>query len=155
MLSSTISWPRGIRTISGRIPTALRIPLWFIEGMAEYLSIGPVDPYTAMWMRDTTRRKDLPQINKLEDPKYFPYRYGHALWSYITGRLGDEVIGKLMKTVGRSGGFEAVLEMSLGAKLKKISEDWHKAMQDAYTPLYEKTQTLEKTGKPLAARNAR
>ncbi|HSK09136.1 MAG TPA: hypothetical protein VK911_06145, partial [Vicinamibacterales bacterium] len=31
---------------------ALRLPLWFIEGMAEYLSIGPVDPHTAMWMRD-------------------------------------------------------------------------------------------------------
>jgi len=128
---------------------SLRIPLWFIEGMSEFLSIGPVDPNTAMWMRDATRRKDLPQINKLENSKYFPYRYGHALWSYITGRLGDEVIGKMMKTVGRSGSFEAVLEMSLGGKLKKISEDWHKAMQDAYTPLYDKTQTLDKTGKPL------
>src|SRR3954454_9679802 len=31
---------------------AERLPLWFIEGMAEYLSIGPVDPNTAMWMRD-------------------------------------------------------------------------------------------------------
>src|SRR5512136_1578202 len=29
----------------------LRIPLWFIEGMAEYLSIGAVDANTAMWMR--------------------------------------------------------------------------------------------------------
>ena len=71
--------------------------------MAEYLSIGPVDPNTAMWMRDTVRRKDLPQISKLENYKYFPYRYGHSLWSYITGRLGDEVIGKMMKTVGRRG----------------------------------------------------
>src|SRR5882757_3642462 len=28
------------------------IPLWMIEGMAEYLSIGKKDAYTAMWMRD-------------------------------------------------------------------------------------------------------
>ena len=99
-----------------------RIPLWFIEGMAEYLSIGPVDPNTAMWMRDTVRRKDLPQITKLENSyKYFPYRYGHALWSYITAKLGDEVIGKMMKTAGRSGSYEAVLEGTLGAKLKQIS----------------------------------
>src|SRR5262249_27616190 len=27
---------------------AERLPLWFIEGMAEYLSLGPVDPNTAM-----------------------------------------------------------------------------------------------------------
>src|SRR6266566_735812 len=29
-----------------------RVPLWFIEGMAEYMSLGPVDPNTTMWMRD-------------------------------------------------------------------------------------------------------
>src|SRR5512137_1126491 len=104
----------------------LRIPLWFIEGMAEYLSIGPVDPNTSMWMRDAVRRKELPQLAKLEDPKYFPYRYGHAVWSYITGRLGDEVIGKMMKNVGRQGSYETVLEVSLGTKLKQISADWHK-----------------------------
>jgi hypothetical protein len=28
------------------------LPLWFVEGMAEYLSIGSVDAHTAMWMRD-------------------------------------------------------------------------------------------------------
>ncbi len=128
---------------------SLRIPLWFIEGMAEYLSIGPVDPNTAMWMRDTVRRKDLPQISKLENSKYFPYRYGHAVWSFITGRLGDEVIGKMMKNVGRQGSYETVLEVSLGSKLKQISADWHKAMQDAYAPLYDKTQMPDKAAKPV------
>src|SRR5256714_7220241 len=34
---------------------AERLPLWFIEGMAEYLSIVPVDPHTAMWLRDAVR----------------------------------------------------------------------------------------------------
>jgi hypothetical protein len=38
---------------------ASRLPLWFIEGMAEYLSIGPIDPNTAMWLRDVQR--DRPQ----------------------------------------------------------------------------------------------
>src|SRR5215217_2995218 len=57
---------------------ALALPLWFIEGMAEYLSIGPVDPHTAMWMRDATRREKLPDVDDLDDPRYFPYRYGQA-----------------------------------------------------------------------------
>jgi len=151
MLSSTISWPRGIRTISGRIRCA-RIPLGLSEGMApEYLSIGPVDPFTANVDEGHHQEKRPAPDQKARRSKVLPYRYGHALWSYITGRLGDEVIGKLMKNRGRSGGFEPVLEMSLGAKLKKISEDWHKAMLDAYTPLYDKTRTLEKTGKAIAA----
>jgi len=128
----------------------LRIPLWFIEGMAEYLSIGPVDPETAMWMRDTVRRKDLPTIQKLNNTyKYFPYRYGHALWAYLTGRWGDEIIGKLMKAVGRSGDYEPVLEIMTGVKLKQLSADWHKAMQEAYAPLGEKTENGDAYGRLL------
>jgi Tol biopolymer transport system component len=128
----------------------LRIPLWFIEGMAEYLSIGPVDPNTSMWMREAVRRKDLPQIKKLDNSyKYFPYRWGQALWAYMTGRWGDEIIGKMMKSVGRAGDYEAVLEGVLGVKLKQLSADWHKAMQDAYGPLAEKTQLADKIARPL------
>jgi len=29
-------------------PSALRLPLWFVEGLAEYMSRGPVDSLTAM-----------------------------------------------------------------------------------------------------------
>ena len=52
------------------------LPLWFVEGMAEYLSIGPVDPNTAMWMRDAAREEKLPTVKDLDNPKYFPYRWG-------------------------------------------------------------------------------
>ena len=31
----------------GRLPAATDLPLWFIEGMAEYFSLGPVAPLTA------------------------------------------------------------------------------------------------------------
>ena len=38
----------GLRSIGN-------IPLWLIEGMAEYLSVGRDDPNTAMWLRDALR----------------------------------------------------------------------------------------------------
>jgi Tol biopolymer transport system component len=128
----------------------LRIPLWFIEGMAEYLSIGPVDANTAMWMRDAVRRKQLPQIQKLQDSyKYFPYRWGQAVWAYIAGRWGDEIIGKMMKSVGRAGDYEIIIEGMLGVKLKQLSSDWHKSLQEAYLPVLDKTQTADKFAKTL------
>src|SRR5881409_3356486 len=45
-----------------------RVPLWFIEGMAEYLSLGPVDLNTTMWMRDAVRRGELPKFRDLDNP---------------------------------------------------------------------------------------
>jgi hypothetical protein len=78
-------------------------PLWFIEGMAEYMSLGPDDPLTAMWLRDAALQNDIPSIHDVSsNPKYFPYRYGQAIWSYVTGRWGDRFrIGTVAKESGR------------------------------------------------------
>jgi hypothetical protein len=70
-------------------PGAAALPLWFIEGMAEYLSIGPQDNFTGMWMRDAVLRNELPTIRKMDDYKYFPYRWGHAFWAYVASRYGE------------------------------------------------------------------
>ncbi|MDI6844553.1 MAG: peptidase S9 [Candidatus Saccharicenans sp.] len=128
----------------------LRVPLFLIEGLAEYLSIGPVDTQTSMWMRDTWKRKDLPQIRKLENYyRYFPYRYGHAVWAYIGGRWGDEMIGKIFRMLARSGDYESVLQGVLGVPLKKLSEDWHKSMEEAYKDLVPLTETPDRLGRLL------
>ncbi|HVH39627.1 MAG TPA: basic secretory protein-like protein [Gemmatimonadaceae bacterium] len=83
--------PNGLRSIAG-------IPLWLIEGMAEYMSLGRNDPNTAMWLRDALRRDDLPTLDQLtNDPRYFPYRYGQALWAYIGGRWGDATVNQLFR----------------------------------------------------------
>lgn len=110
---------------------ALRLPLWFIEGMAEYLSVGPVDPHTSMWLRDAARRDKLPTIRDLSNPRYFPYRYGQALWAYLAGRYGDEVVGRALKAALR-GDAEVALERVTGAKAKQLSEDWHASIKEAY-----------------------
>src|SRR5436190_722980 len=69
------------------------MPLWIVEGMAEYLSKGRIDPLTAMWIRDATLHDRLPDIKKLtRDPRYFPYRYGQALLAYMGGRFGDDAV---------------------------------------------------------------
>jgi hypothetical protein len=87
-------------------PGALRLQLWFIEGMAEYLSLGPLDAHTAMWMRDAVRQEKVPVIKDLDDPEYFPYRFGHAFWAFVAGKYGDDVIGRMLKAAGRAGSAE-------------------------------------------------
>ena len=127
--------------VSSGTAGALALPLWFIEGMAEYLSIGPVDAHTAMWMREAARRERLPEIDDLNDPRYFPYRYGQAVWAFIGGRFGDRVIGDMLRAGGgRDGGYDRAIESVLGIKTEELSKEWHAAVFEAYRPIAESTK---------------
>src|SRR6516225_5322880 len=76
-------------------------PLWFMEGMAEYLSLGSVDAHTAVWIRDAALADRLPTISDLNNPRrFFPYRYGQALFAYIGQRYGDRAIPAIMRRLG-------------------------------------------------------
>ncbi len=129
---------------------AMRVPLWLIEGLAEYLSIGPVDPNTAMWMRDATQRKKLPSVKQMENPyKYFPYRYGQSLWAYITGRWGDGAVPRLMKSISRTAEYEGAIRKVLGVSLQDLTKEWHESLNKAYMPLAEKTQAADRFSRLL------
>ena len=80
------------------IPGLARLPGWLVEGMAEYLSVGRDDPLTAMWLRDAARRDDIPTIKKMtKERRYFPYRFGQAMWAYVGGAFGDEAVVDLFR----------------------------------------------------------
>ncbi len=118
---------------------ANRLPLWFIEGMAEYLSIGPVDPNTAMRLRDAAQQETLPSIDKLDDPKYFPYRWGQAFWAYVGGRWGDQVVRQMLGIAASAGDVDVAIEKVLGIKTKELSTDWQMAIRRAYEPVLAST----------------
>ena len=127
--------------VSSNTAGALALPLWFIEGMAEYLSVGPVDPHTAMWMREAARREELPEIDDLDNPRYFPYRYGHAFWAYVAGRYGDRAVGLMLRAAaGRQGSYHDAIEGILQTDSKTLSKEWHAATFEAYRPVAQVTQ---------------
>src|SRR5262249_8496366 len=87
------------------------LPLWFSEGMAEYLSVGlPRDPdaaagaaprasldaNTRMWLRDASASHKVPTLAQLRDPKWFPYRYGQAVWAFLAERHGADVVKRAL-----------------------------------------------------------
>lgn len=138
------------RVSSTNYPSALRMPLWLIEGMAEYLSLGPVDPHTAMWMRDAAQRDKLPTIRHLGSARYFPYRYGQALWAYLAGRFGDQIVGQVLRSIGpRATDAESVLKAVLGIDHETLSKDWHAAIKAAYQAETESKQGPEAYGQAL------
>jgi dipeptidyl aminopeptidase/acylaminoacyl peptidase len=115
-----------------------RLPLWVIEGMAEYLSVGRKDPNTAMWLRDAMRRNDLPTIKDLSSGKFFPYRYGQALWAYIGGTWGDDMVVRLYTNALQST-WETALTSILRLSADSLSRQWHAAIREQYADAASRT----------------
>ncbi|MFW6124188.1 MAG: BamA/TamA family outer membrane protein [Acidobacteriota bacterium] len=127
----------------------LQLPLWLIEGMAEYLSIGPVDVNTSMWMRDAVKKGELPSIKTLKNPKFFPYRYGQSLWAYITGKWGDRAVSRIIRMAARTGDYKSAIESSLKIDTETLSKDWHTSLNESYNPLLSRTQVSFQSGYPV------
>jgi hypothetical protein len=133
----------------GRYPSALAMPLWFIEGMAEYLSLGPVYPQTAMWMLDAARRDKLPSFRQLSSPQYFPYRYGHAFWAYVGGRWGDPAVGEILKAASVTGNVGQAIAVVLEINPNDLIVDWQESIKSAYDGLVGKTLGPEEYARVL------
>lgn len=114
------------------------IPLWMVEGLAEYLSIGSIDAHTAMWMRDALIHDDFPTLREMtRSYKYFPYRYGQAFWSFVTGVFGDSIIYPLFRETALFG-YDKALKRLTGLDEKAFSEAWRNNLEEYYrqfTPL--------------------
>ncbi len=134
-------------SVGGGFPTALAMPLWFIEGMAEYLSLGPVYPLTAMWMHDAARRDELPTFRQIANPKYNPYRYGHALWAYIGGRWGDPAVGEILKTAATNANVAQAIASVLEISPDQLMVDWQESIHSAYDEVLAKTQGPDAYGR--------
>lgn len=125
-------------------------PLWFMEGMAEYLAMGPNHPLTATWMRTAVANGSLPTIKEMTErpDKHFPYRYGEALWGYVGERWGDGVIGAILQSA-TSVGIERAFQKELGITLDKLSDDWREAMRAKYLSQLGDLQRVEDFARPV------
>jgi hypothetical protein len=118
------------------------LPLWMIEGMAEYLSLGKKDTYTAMWMRDAYLNHDIPTVKELtESNKYFPYRYGEAFWAFIGSTYGDTVIIPFFKNAARYG-LSNGIKRTFGYDDKTLSSLWKNAIEATYKPYLKDTAQI-------------
>ena len=128
-----------------------RAPLWLVEGMAEYLSVGPEDAHTAMWLRDALQRNDLPTIDALTNSgRYFPYRYGEALWAFIGGTWGDEKVVDVFKRTLEFG-LEQGIVRALGMTTDTLSARWHEAIRKEYGQYLDGRTEPRATGHTLIA----
>ncbi len=109
-------------------------PLWFIEGMAEYLSVG-MDNITRMWMRDAILNGSLlsiPEMAQVFDIRV--YRMGQAIWYYVGERYGKEVVGRIFKTARATGDINRAFKAHTGLDIVELSKRWHADARTRYLP---------------------
>lgn len=125
------------------------LPLWFVEGMSEYLSIGSFDPNTAMWMRDALANDDFPTLKDLSTSyKYFPYRWGHAFWAFVCRTWGDDIMAPLFIETAKFG-YERGIEMVLGMKPEVLSNIWKSSYAVHYKDFMDDTLKRQEVGTKL------
>src|SRR2546428_1317127 len=124
-------------------------PLWFMEGMAEYLSLGPIDNHTAMWLRDASLEGHLPTLQQLTYEQVFPYYFGHAMWAFIGEKWGDEAIGQILQASVSGGGIEGSFKRTLGVTLDDLVSQWRDAVQTTYLPQLADHYRARRIAQPL------
>ncbi|MGM0589279.1 MAG: peptidase MA family metallohydrolase [Bacteroidota bacterium] len=121
----------------------LRLPLWFEEGLAEYMSLG-WDTNTDMFVRDATINNYLPPLPQISG--YFSYRGGQSLWNYIVEEYGRQKIGEIMQTIRLTRSVESGFRQTLGLSIEELSDRWQDAMKERYFPEVAEREKLTEMG---------
>ena len=107
-------------------------PLWFIEGMAEYLSRGSLTNATSVWVRDAVLSERIPEKITTAAREVSPYMFGHAFWSYLGSRFGDGIVEKVLKPGRKQRRLKDRIRHATGEELDVLYADWRKAMHQQF-----------------------
>lgn len=118
------------------------IPLWFIEGLAEYISL----PWTAesdMWMRDAV-------INDyLNLSGYFAYKGGQSIMYYIAEVYGPDKIAQILHRLRSFSRFGPTMQAVLGVELEDFGKKWERDLKKVYWPEIVDREEPEDIGEAL------
>ena len=130
----------------------LRIPLWFEEGLAEYVSLG-WDSETDMFIRDAVINNYLPPIPQMRG--WAAYRGGQAFWNYIVEEYGREKISEILHRVRQRRSVEAGLRQATGLEMSELNERFHDWLRRRYFPEVDVREDLRDIGNNLTTGNFR
>ncbi|MGH7494675.1 MAG: basic secretory protein-like protein [bacterium] len=109
-------------------------PLWFVEGMAEYLSVG-MDNITRMWVRDGLLNDKLLTVDQLNGAfDIRVYRLGESLWHYVGESHGKKTVGQILKNAVTYGDLERAFKEHINMDFKQLTAAWHAAVRAQVLP---------------------
>ena len=126
------------------------LPLWWTEGMAEFLS-SPQETRDDMVMRDLTMRGGLPTVSQLGlVGSAVVYPIGGDLHHFLASRYGEWRINLMYETVWKYESFEEALHGVYGVTADRLTEEWHYDLRRRYFPTVADLQPLGLVAREVA-----
>ena len=129
--------------------SALYLPLWFVEGMAEFMAEAS-NPLTNMWIRDAVEHETLPQAKKIEFMNDIRvYRFGESIWQHMSKRFGQEIVAELLHGMAQGLDWRQVIQQHADCSWKEVYESWLESVRQNYAADLDTQTPVAELGKRL------
>ncbi len=122
------------------------LPLWIMEGSAEYLSEG-WDADADMFIRDAVIQDYLYPFYAISG--FYVYKEGQSVFNYIADTYGHEKVLEFFNALAGTRNAEGALERTLGLTEEQLFDEWSKSLRKHYWPLYPDKEELDDIGRRL------
>jgi hypothetical protein len=127
-----------------RLSTDFSPPLWFTEGLAEFMSTEP-DEQSEMVMRDAVINGyfvDLDNIYQIYGT-FIMYKEGQNFLEFVKEKYGSEKVPLMVENIWMYQNFNKVIEYTIGKSIKEIDKDWVYYLKQKYYPLFAFKKPIE------------
>ncbi len=122
------------------------MPLWVMEGGAEYLSEG-WDADADMFVRDAVLHDYLYPFYQLSG--FYVYKEGQSVFNYIAETYGHEKVLEIFDALAGTRSADAAIQRTLGLSVEELYKNWAKALRKHYWPLYPEKQEVDDIARRL------
>ncbi len=125
-------------------------PLWFTEGLAEYLSTD-IDAQAEMVMRDAVINNYFVNLEDMYSiyGTFLMYKEGQNFLHFIEEKYGPEKVMLLIDNLWMYSDFTKVLEHTLGKPVEEIDSEWLFYLKRKYYPLLSDKAPLQHSAEQL------
>jgi len=111
------------------------LPLWYIEGLAEYWSIG-WNHEADMFLKDATLNGYLVPLNEMFAiyGTFLMYKEGQGILKFIADTYGEEKILQLIDNSWKDENFTNVMKLTIGLDYKEFDREWTYSLKKTHFP---------------------
>jgi WD40 repeat protein len=136
----------GSSLLSGSM---LQMPLWFMEGLAEYLSSG-WNIESDMFLMDYTINAEVPPPGPMLDG-YMAYKGGQSFLFFLASSRGDSLFTRLLREFKQSKSVDKSVKSVYKKDIEALGKEWLHELKRLYWPEIGRRATPEKTATAITS----